>query len=419
MALSVRNIAIQIDEVRCNSRSYGRRGENQGSNLTFGWRINHYTIFRHMRETDILEEYSFTNDKIKRCNYTKAGFDALFFELSAELCEEPEWKYLTGNDEGSAISLAIVARLPVVSDGDSEVEDREDLHAWKQLTEQLSKLPSCTHVAPSAMRLLVYPSNQKVYIDSFANVERNSMKRMERPASWLNDELINAGLRFVEQDLIAGDYALSQRTLFLGSGWWPQLDKGRGKSVLLQRFAKLHKKDIFGLDYIIAPINIRASHWVLCVICYPGNVVRMAHMDHVANPDTDVQDKCTILLLDPLEGDADDYLRYFRIIREYLQAMASVRVNKPVRVLEREIPPGWIVDRMVKVPQQQNTWDCGLYVLHFARRFVALNNEVLRTQVTDDDAGKFWGERLGTDMRSELRERLKKAAEAWIENQRL
>ncbi|KAG9096047.1 hypothetical protein FRC06_009124 [Ceratobasidium sp. 370] len=438
MALSVRNIGVELDELQCNNRRYGLHSDNRGSSVSLSWTSDRYTIYRDPREAHVVEEYSFTNQLIKHLSHASSASNMVVFQLSNELYEHGEWKNLAGDQQGATIRLTIIARLMDPSDDDSEVDEQEDRRAWQRLIQQLSKLPCCQRLELAAMRSLVCPPEQKVYIDSFANVERKSMARIQTQTGWLNDELVNAGLRFIEQDLAHSDYNLCQRTLFLGSHWWPQLDKGKGKSVVFHRFAKSVKKDILGLDYVIAPINMRANHWILCVICYPGNVARMAHMNYVANLGDTVQvtttnhhwslltvtmaqrkDLCTILLLDSMETNRYEYLHYFRVIREYLQVVASVKIGKPVKVLSREVPPGWLEDCVVKVPQQTNGWDCGLYVLNFARQFVALGDKVLRAKATDDNVVELWERCSGTDARSEFRRRLEEASELWLQNQRL
>ncbi|KAG9101797.1 hypothetical protein FS749_003100 [Ceratobasidium sp. UAMH 11750] len=143
----------------------------------------------------------------------------------------------------------------------------------------------------------------------------------------------------------------------------------------------------------------------------------MAHLDHTPNTSADV---CTILLFDSLaKSGKKHYKRYFRIIREYLQVMAGAKIDKPVKVLDYEIPPGWIQDRVVQVPQQENTWDCGLYVLDFASRFVTLKDKVLVTKAEGSCDSELWGNPSGPSLRSEFRRRIEEKSARWMEDRRL
>ncbi|KAG8716684.1 hypothetical protein FRC08_009004 [Ceratobasidium sp. 394] len=421
----IRAIGIDLAELRCNSRTYGLRRGDKGSKVSLSWKDDQYTIYREVRETGVIEQYSFDSGMIEECTHAKSAFNAIVVTLKKKMSRRAEWRRLAGDKQPDEIRLTFLAELTHALDEDSSsgsemnVDESEDERAWRQLTSRLAELTCCAVIGRVAMRALVYPLDQKIYVDSMANVERKSLRRAQKPGGWFNDELINAGLRFVEKDVTESEGDLAHRTLFHSSHWWPLLDLGEGKAVVLERFQKIHKKDIFGLDYVIGPINVSANHWILCVICYPGNVVGMAHTKYVDNPSTDVKDRCTILLMDSIQGSADQYDRYFRIIREYLQVMAGKKINKPVKVLRHEIPPGWIVNRVVNVPQQPNTVDCGLYALYFARRFMALKDKAVEAQVPDEDIEEFWGACSGPNMRAEFRARLEAVSASWMEDQRL
>ncbi|KAG8693055.1 hypothetical protein FRC08_009347 [Ceratobasidium sp. 394] len=99
--------------------------------------------------------------------------------------------------------------------------------------------------------------------------------------------------------------------------------------------------------------------------------------------------------------------------------MAGAKIDKPVKVLDYEIPPGWIQDRVVQVPQQENTWDCGLYVLDFASRFVTLKDKVLVTKAEGSWDSELWGNPSGPSLRSEFRRRIEEKSARWMEDRRL
>ncbi|KAG8711869.1 hypothetical protein FRC08_015333 [Ceratobasidium sp. 394] len=249
--LLLRESGLDIRELCCNGRRYGLRRGGNGSKISFGWNRKRYAIYREVERN--VEEYIFKKDMIEECEYAKAKLAGIVFKLSKDLYEQENWRCRDERD--MPIRLTILAELT----GDSSTSDdneKSDQGAWQRLTEQLSELPSCKQIGVFGMRSLLYPLEQTVYECPLSMVRWKSMARVWTPEGWLNDELMAAGLGFVQQDTARDDAELAARTLFLNAHWWQKLDRSKGKTVLLRDVFKMHKKDIFGLDYILAPVNI-------------------------------------------------------------------------------------------------------------------------------------------------------------------
>ncbi|XP_073148741.1 probable ubiquitin-like-specific protease 2A [Henckelia pumila] len=119
--------------------------------------------------------------------------------------------------------------------------------------------------------------------------------------------------------------------------------------------------NLFEKDYVLIPVNF-SFHWSLIVICHPGKVANFKAKDM----DNSSEMTC-ILHMDSLRG---IHIGFENLIQSYLleewkerhkelEADVSVKfLNLPFVVLQ--------------VPQQENFFDCGLFLLHYAEQFLQL-----------------------------------------------
>eukprot|EP01083_Nonionella_stella_P285791 972851_1 len=129
------------------------------------------------------------------------------------------------------------------------------------------------------------------------------------------------------------------------------------------------KDDIFAKDYVIVPVN-QHLHWSLVVICFLRNIGRPKRQW-----DEPTHAPCMIYL-DSLKGGRQHVRdRIFSILREYLTAEFEHKANlhpkyRPFsegakKVFTKANLPG----HCAKVPIQNNSHDCGVYLLHYAELF--------------------------------------------------
>ncbi|KAF4087322.1 hypothetical protein AMELA_G00093970 [Ameiurus melas] len=168
--------------------------------------------------------------------------------------------------------------------------------------------------------------------------------------------------------------------------------------------------DIFEKDFLFVPVN-QEAHWYLVVVCFPGldeqqyvergdhasahvetensddttTPGESQHGDGDANsgehssrsvsalaPPTCTENTCTrrtvckrpcILIMDSLKLSVHE--RIFKLLREYLQAEWEVK-----RGGHRDFSAERMVGSHCRVPLQDNSSDCGLYLLQYAESFL-------------------------------------------------
>ncbi|GJS19899.1 probable ubiquitin-like-specific protease 2B isoform X1 [Tanacetum coccineum] len=141
-------------------------------------------------------------------------------------------------------------------------------------------------------------------------------------------------------------------------------DENRSQSIdakgAFQRVRKWTKKlNIFQMDYIFIPVNFRL-HWSLIVICHPGEVVNFAD-DEL---ESSLKVPC-ILHLDSIKG---SHRGLENCIRCYLWEEWKERNNDTAE--DRFTKFKNLRFLRVEAPQQQNSYDCALFMLHYMELFV-------------------------------------------------
>ncbi|XP_031436764.1 sentrin-specific protease 7 isoform X2 [Clupea harengus] len=175
--------------------------------------------------------------------------------------------------------------------------------------------------------------------------------------------------------------------------------------------------DIFSKDFLFVPVN-QENHWYLVVICFPGleepqceafqgpAVVRASGEEgsseappepqaQEASPDAPAPSEADRETMEPIEESSSSppdctektckrpkvckrpcilimdslklsiHKRVVKLLREYLQVEWEVR-----RGVCRDFSPEVMVGSSCKVPLQDNSSDCGLYLLHYAETFL-------------------------------------------------
>ncbi|XP_061826651.2 sentrin-specific protease 7-like isoform X1 [Nerophis lumbriciformis] len=234
---------------------------------------------------------------------------------------------------------------------------------------------------------------------------------------YLNDVIIDFFLKYL---LHKSPQAMAERSHVFSSFFYKQLTRrdnaSEGSITESCQRQKRHQRvktwtrhvDIFKKDFLFVPVN-QEAHWYLVVICFPGleepTLEVRAGRSHnepkeeeaggsstdatatlcqsnteTGKDSTEViltQVNCTeqtcsrkmvckrpcILVMDSLKLSLHE--RIFKVLREYLQSEWEVR-----RGSSRDFGPDQMTGSHCKVPLQDNSSDCGLYLLQYVETFL-------------------------------------------------
>ncbi|EOA16067.1 hypothetical protein CARUB_v10004200mg [Capsella rubella] len=204
---------------------------------------------------------------------------------------------------------------------------------------------------------LVYPKGEPDAV-----VVRKQDIELLKPRRFINDTIIDFYIKYLKNRIPPQERG---RFHFFNCFFFRKLanlDKGSPSSFggreAYQRVQKWTKNvDIFEKDYIFIPINF-SFHWSLIIICHPGE---LASSD-VENP----QRVPCILHLDSIKGSHKGGL--INIFPSYLREEWKARHGNTT--IDFSGAPN-MQSISLELPQQQNSFDCGLFLLHYLDLFVA------------------------------------------------
>ncbi|KAM9709196.1 sentrin-specific protease 7 isoform 1-T2 [Menidia menidia] len=242
---------------------------------------------------------------------------------------------------------------------------------------------------------------------------------------YLNDVIIDFYLKYLLQNASA---AMAERSHIFSSFFYKQLTRrdnasegGSSDATPTCQRQRRHQRvktwtrhvDIFNKDFLFVPVN-QEAHWYLVVICFPGldqpkfedwiqgseaedekapngddatpSVLKRrdgADTETVKTQEETTKDSplrpvsCTeqtckrktvwkrpcILIMDSLKLSLHE--RVFKLLREYLQSEWEVR-----RSSSRDFGPDQMKSSHCRVPLQDNSSDCGLYLLQYVECFL-------------------------------------------------
>ncbi|KAM4559905.1 sentrin-specific protease 7b isoform 3-T5 [Odontesthes bonariensis] len=216
---------------------------------------------------------------------------------------------------------------------------------------------------------------------------------------FLNDVIIDFYLKYLLLEGVGGPVA--QRSHVFSSFFFKQLSRRRAagedgapsvpdRHVRHQRVKTWTRhQDIFTKDFLFVPVN-QEAHWFLVVVCFPG-LDGLRHRDFQSpaggseraagkpsiglrsqqppecsqqgSQRSRVMQRPCILVMDSLKLSYHENV--CRLLRDYLQVEWEVR-----RKTTRLFTPDTIRSSCCRVPQQDNSSDCGLYLLQYAESFL-------------------------------------------------
>ncbi|KAM3318018.1 hypothetical protein ACQJBY_035640 [Aegilops geniculata] len=184
------------------------------------------------------------------------------------------------------------------------------------------------------------------------------------PETFVNDTIIDFYIKYLSTRMKTTE---KSKYHFFNSFFFRKLadldkDQGRapeGRSAFLRVRKWTRKINIFAKDFLFIPVNF-SLHWSLIVICYPGEVETSE--DGEAKKHGKVP---CILHMDSLKG---NHSGLKDIIQSYL--WEEWRERHPESALD--ISDKFLNLRFVslELPQQDNSFDCGLFLLHYVERFL-------------------------------------------------
>lgn len=216
---------------------------------------------------------------------------------------------------------------------------------------------------------------------SYCNLaSKNSMYTLN-PRRMLNDDIVTAYMNIIFQEMDP----YQRETVHLFSNFFfskvkriSKLDQDEVRN-LIMRWDKDVK--LFNKDFLALPI-CEGLHWLLLIICFPQKVPSDDDVIVIDPSSPDKPKTCCILIFDSLRynylSSFTDPLRHFLKARwKYERPTEKITKN----FMNRNIFP----DVIVKVPKQPNSYDCGVYMLHFFEKFFseATTNFVLTRQGKD------------------------------------
>ncbi|CAD5312236.1 unnamed protein product [Arabidopsis thaliana] len=186
-----------------------------------------------------------------------------------------------------------------------------------------------------------------------------------QPETFVNDTIIDFYINYLKNQIQTEE---KHRFHFFNSFFFRKLadlDKdpssiADGKAAFLRVRKWTRKVDMFGKDYIFVPVNYNL-HWSLIVICHPGEVANRTDLDL----DDSKKVPC-ILHMDSIKG---SHAGLKNLVQTYLCEEWKERHKET----SDDISSRFMNLRFVslELPQQENSFDCGLFLLHYLELFLA------------------------------------------------
>nr|XP_027093431.1 probable ubiquitin-like-specific protease 2B isoform X1 [Coffea arabica]XP_027093432.1 probable ubiquitin-like-specific protease 2B isoform X1 [Coffea arabica] len=185
-----------------------------------------------------------------------------------------------------------------------------------------------------------------------------------QPDTFVNDTIIDFYIKYLKDKMPPEK---RQRFHFFNSFFFRKLadlDKypsgsfdGRAAFLRVRKWTR--KVNLFEKDFIFIPVN-HSYHWSLLVICHPGEVASFR--------DEDAQKLARvpcILHMDSIRGTHVD-------LKDRVQSYLWEEWKERQMETSEDISSKFSNMRFVslELPQQQNSYDCGLFLLHYVEQFL-------------------------------------------------
>lgn len=256
----------------------------------------------------------------------------------------------SGLDLLHATISKIKKKMPVKTSLNMEKETQtEETQAEKATRKQPSVLPLTLEEATTAEDALGGGKQQEVLVSRFSvDLTREKIQCL-RPATWLNDEVINFYFKLLQE-------RCKRTCWFPNSFFWPKLSSNTKEYSFkeVRRWTTKAKVDIFALDHVVFPMNISDTHWALGVIDLKEKGFR--YFDSMF---------------------CKPHKNFVPFLRRYVEDEHKAKKGGAL-----EGVGDWpLIKYKLSVPQQRNGYDCGVFTCFFADYFAAGQDMVF----TQDD----------------------------------
>ncbi|XP_054788715.1 probable ubiquitin-like-specific protease 2B isoform X2 [Prosopis cineraria] len=187
-----------------------------------------------------------------------------------------------------------------------------------------------------------------------------------QPDTFINDTIIDFYIKYLKNKIKEEE---KHRFHFFNSFFFRKLadmDKNPssasdGKAAFLRVRKWTRKVNLFEKDYIFIPVNFNL-HWSLLVICNPGEVVTF----NEECLDESLRVPC-IMHMDSIKG---SHSGLQNLVRSYLWEEWKERQKDKC---DEDLSSKFLNMRFLPLalPQQENSYDCGLFLLHYLELFLA------------------------------------------------
>ncbi|KAL5206421.1 hypothetical protein ABZP36_034630 [Zizania latifolia] len=239
---------------------------------------------------------------------------------------------------------------------------------------------------------IYYPSSQNRDDPEAVELCGSDIKCLD-PGVYLSSPVINYYIQYIKRTKLRDDDCRDKFYIF-NTYFYSKLEEalsGKGEFVKLRRWWK--GIDIYHRAYIILPIH-GTAHWSLIIICIPSKEINSGPF---------------ILHLDSLE--IHHSAKIFDTVAKYLEAeWCHLRKNPPpdISISETiwEDLPRNIHKEKVQVPQQNNEYDCGIFMLYYIERFMREAPERFTRDNLDMFSRTWFQSEDASDLRQRIRELL-------------
>ena len=219
--------------------------------------------------------------------------------------------------------------------------------------------------------------------DPYAVMVRPEDLTRLRGLEYLNDTLIDFYLQYLRNEAFP---SRAQKVHIFSSFFYKKLAQRRAQEqrekgapygqMIHKRVSKWTQNvDIFEKDFLFVPIN-KSEHWILAVVCHPGRAFG-ANAGECASSDGSEGGSPCIIMFDSLGG---AHHHSAKLLNDYLTWEWRSKPRSEGYVTE-EVQQ--FKDKVTvlhpQVPKQTNMSDCGLFLLHYAEKFISTGPDVIKS----------------------------------------